>query len=94
MTQFPLPLNAPTLVPALDGERLKSQLGKVFRLMSDGRWRTLAQIREQIGCGSEAGISARLRDLRKAGHVVLRQRVRATGLWVYKLVPRSGMECS
>jgi len=60
----------------LDGERLSSQLERVRRLMADGKWRTLAEIRAECG-GSEAACSARLRDLRKpkfGGHVVERRR--------------------
>lgn len=45
--------------------RLKGQLARVYNCMRDGRWRTLGEIRAHIQSGSEAGISARLRDLRK-----------------------------
>lgn len=47
-----------------DGTRLLGQLKRVRELMSDGVWRTLGEIHAIVG-GSEAGISARLRDLRK-----------------------------
>lgn len=53
-----------TFDPEIDGDRLNNALGRVFRLMRDGEWRTLKQIAEQCGT-SEAGASARLRDLRK-----------------------------
>ena len=56
-----------TYDPALDKERLETQLGKVYRLMRDGKWRTLAEIQAVAG-GSEAGCSARIRDLRKPRH--------------------------
>ncbi len=50
----------------LDQKRLSGQLGKVYDVMKDGRWRTLNEIGTATGVGSEAAISARLRDLRKA----------------------------
>lgn len=58
-----------------DIERLSGQMRRVFDVVKDGKWRTLAEIRtaallasnDRIFTGdSEAGISARLRDCRKA----------------------------
>jgi biotin operon repressor len=75
-----------TFDPELDGPRLSSQLQRVKRLMQDGRWHSLRYIADVIG-GSEAGVSARIRDLRKlkfGGYTVDRQRVEG-GLWVYRL---------
>lgn len=75
-----------TFDAALDQDRLASQLDRVKRLMSDGRYRTLAEIRAAVG-GSEAGISARLRDLRKhrnGCHTVDRRR-RTTGTFEYRV---------
>ena len=84
-----MPFDGETYVPALDGERLKSQLERVKALMSDGRWRTLADIRYACG-GTEAAVSARLRDLRKdrwGAHTVERRRVPdADGLHEYRLI--------
>lgn len=79
-----------TIDDELDSDRLASLLGRVRRLMADGVWRTLAEIHEVVG-GSEAGISARLRDLRKSkfgGHLVDRRRRGdpKQGLWEYRLV--------
>jgi hypothetical protein len=54
--------------------------------MADGRWRTLGEIQAACG-GSEAAVSARLRDLRKVrhqSHIVERRRV-AGGLWEYRV---------
>ncbi len=71
----------------LDGKRLCGQQKAVYELMKDGRWRTLGRIAEQVG-KSEAGISARLRDLRKpqfGSYQVDRRRV-SNGLWEYRLV--------
>lgn len=52
-----------TIDPKLDRERLMGQLAHVLALMSDGKWRTLKEIAGEKY--SEAGVSARLRDLRK-----------------------------
>ena len=64
-----------TVVPELDRERLMGQLAHVLALMSDGEWRTLKEIAGDKY--SEAGVSARLRDLRKprfGGYTVDRRR--------------------
>lgn len=73
---------------AIDGPRLSTQLEAVRDLMVDGVWRTLAQIQTAIGRGSEAAISARLRDLRKdkfGSYQVDRRRRGETGLWEYRV---------
>ena len=78
--------DGPDVTPA-DTERLAGQLGRVHSLMRDGQWRTLEAIAQAVG-GSEAGVSARLRDLRKArfgGHQVERRRLTG-GLWEYRVV--------
>src|SRR5688572_21462666 len=80
-----------TFDPAKDEIRLSGQLARVYNCMSDGCWRTLTEIRA-ICRGSEAGISARLRDLRKTrwgSHVVNRRR-REGGLHEYQLQVNSG----
>ena len=64
MSQAVMDFQGATFDPALDGERLAGQLSRVYRLMRDGKWRTLREIADVVG-GSEAGVSARLRDLRK-----------------------------
>lgn len=82
-----------TFNPLIDRERLNSQLGRVYQLMSDGRWRTLSAISATIG-GSEAGVSARLRDLRKPrfaeefGVASVNHRRRTDGLWEYQVAIR------
>lgn len=84
-----------TVNAAKDDARLSGQLKKVASLMADHEWRTLAEIHAIVG-GSEAGISARLRDLRKpkfGSHFVERQRRQRgnngpapkSGLWEYRL---------
>ena len=70
-----------------DRPRLNTQLRNVFDFMRPGGPHTLGEIAEAVG-GSEAGVSARLRDFRKArfgGHVVERIRVEG-GLFEYRLV--------
>ena len=93
----PLPSPAPerafdgsTYDVAADHTRLRGQLWRVFQLMSDGKFRTLAEIAEEAQ-GSEAACSARLRDLRKAKYgsrEIERKRV-AGGLWQYRMKPVS-----
>ena len=76
-----------TYEPERDFIRLSGQLRKVYSLMSDGKWRTLRQISDICG-GSEAAVSARLRDLRKVKygvHTVLREHV-GDGLFMYRLL--------
>jgi hypothetical protein len=66
-----------TYDPSLDGPRLRTLHAKVFAFMRSGRWCTFREIQDVCG-GSEAGISARLRDFRKAahgGHTVERRRL-------------------
>jgi hypothetical protein len=75
---------------ALDGKRLNAQTQKVFDLMKDGQWRTLAAISEATGA-PEASVSARLRDLKKrkfGGFRVERRRVGEgrSGLWEYRVL--------
>jgi hypothetical protein len=78
-----------TFNPHLDGARLTRQLDRVEAYMNGGGWRTLSDIAKATG-GSEAAVSARLRDLRKprfGSRTVERQR-RAGGIWFYRVVPR------
>jgi hypothetical protein len=84
------------LVPHFDGAtysaehdqaRLATQLEQVRTLMMDGQWRTLQQIGGRVQ-GSEAALSARLRDLRKSrfgGYTVERRR-RHGGLFEYRVL--------
>lgn len=74
-----------------DGARLRTQLERVRALMADGRPRTLRQIAGAVG-GSEASVSARLRDLRKPRHgawLVTRARL-SGGLWAYAVTRPTG----
>lgn len=79
-----------TVEPELDAPRLGALLTAVRDLMRDGQWRTFAEIQSAIGMGSEGGISARLRDLRKerfGSYTVERRRrgVPSDGLFEYRI---------
>ena len=80
-TQLELDFDGNTFDSVLDTVRLSRQAQLVFDLMRDGNWRTLAEIKTAIGCGSEAGVSARLRDFRKPkfGAFVVDRRRRGAG---------------
>lgn len=78
-----------TFDPALDQDRLSKQLGRVWAALSTGAWLTLAEIAAKTG-DREAGISARIRDLRKpkfGGYDVQRRRRGdpADGLFEYRV---------
>ena len=60
----PLRFNGAEYDPALDNDRLRSQMGRVFAVMRFGRWLTLKEIAAVTG-DPEASISAQLRHLRK-----------------------------
>lgn len=85
-TQQPRLFDGRTYEPVFDEARLWTQLGRVFRYMSDGREHTLEELAEATG-GSQAAVSARLRDLRKprfGGWYVERRRIDG-GLFGYTL---------
>lgn len=79
-----------TYDPSKDHKRLNTAMGRVFDLMRDGAERTLSEIATRCRC-SEAGASARLRDLRKDkwraiyGTWIVRSRRIADGLWYYSI---------
>lgn len=71
-----------------------TKLQAILGIMSDGQWRTVPEIQQQLErdfniTTSETGCSARIRDLRKpenGGHTILIQRVRgAFGFYEYRL---------
>jgi hypothetical protein len=77
-----------TYDPRLDAVRLTRQLYRVWDALNDYRWHTLSELAGRAG-GSEAGVSARIRDYRKprfGGHTIERRRVDG-GLWQYRLSP-------
>ncbi len=67
-----------------------TQLQRLKALMADGKWRTLANIATVIR-SSEAGASARLRDLRKKQHgsheVEVRRLTGGSQLRYYRVLP-------
>lgn len=82
MTQLQL-----TLDPRLDRPRIDTLLGKVLWALESGQWLTLRELQTQCG-GSEAGISARLRELRNKHHYTINKRRRGepgAGLWEYRM---------
>jgi predicted transcriptional regulator len=79
-----------TYEPEFDEGRLRRQLDRVRSLMTDTKWRTLAEIELATGF-PQASVSARLRDLRKqkfGGWVVERRRrgEGKRGLFEYRVV--------
>ena len=76
-----------------DLPRLATLQRRVTDLMLDGEWRTLREIQTVTG-GSEAGISARLRDMRKpqfgAYEVERRRRYPLSGVWEYRVMTGAG----
>ena len=83
--------DGPAYEPAKDEARLTGQLLRIFALMNDGRWRTLAEI-EAVTGDPQASISAQIRHLRKprfGAHQVSKRR-RTEGQWEYSLTPTKG----
>jgi len=79
--------NGPAYDQERDGERLSKQHEAVKSLMSDGEWRTLRDISEELNY-PEASVSAQLRHLRKkrfGSHTVERRYV-GGGLYEYKVL--------
>jgi hypothetical protein len=75
-----------TYSPELDHKRLTGMLHRIYAVLSNGRWYTLREL-SQLANGTEASISARLRDLRKVrfgSHTIDKKR-EANGLWRYKM---------
>jgi len=73
--------------PLKDNTRLTGQILRIFNLMKDGEWRTLADIEQKTG-DPQASISAQLRHLRKArfgGFKVIKSNL-SGGLFRYKVI--------
>jgi hypothetical protein len=86
-----------TYSPEFDRERLGAQLRRVLQAMEIGGWYTLAEIAAHTGDTSQAAISARLRDLRKAkfGGFAVERRRRGEprlGLWEYHMKKPGGAD--
>ena len=91
----PLRFNGPAYAAKHDQKRLTGQILRIFSLMQDARWRTLAEIEESTG-DPPASVSAQLRHLRKerfGSHAVDKRPRgnRASGLWEYRV--RVAMKC-
>jgi hypothetical protein len=94
----PRPLRSPqfdgkTFSRSEDGSRLLTQQTATERLMHDGCWRTLPDIQQALRrvyglSATEQGVSARVRDLRKAkfGGYEIERRRRSAGVWEYRMV--------
>jgi len=65
-------------------EKRPTQLQSILSLMLDGTHRTIGQIVSSIGGISEAGASARLRDIRKLGYEVEKHRI-GPHFWAYSV---------
>jgi hypothetical protein len=86
------PFDGTTFDEGRDGKRLRTQLEAVLALMQDGQWHTLREIADRV-VGSEASVSARLRDLRKekwGSHTIERRFVK-DGLFSYRLTTLHSM---
>ena len=66
-----------------DGQRLATLQARVGVVMAGGCWWTLRDLAYATR-GSEASVSARLRDLRKLGHTIEKRYVRQ-GIWQYRM---------
>jgi hypothetical protein len=77
-----------TYDPARDEVRLTGQLRAVRRFMSDHEWHNLKELVYAVG-GTEASVSARLRDLRKDkfGAYRVQRKYAFHGVWLYRLLP-------
>lgn len=83
-----MPFDGETYDRAIDGPRLKGQLDRVRAYMRAHSWVTLEDLQRACG-GSQAALSARVRDLRKAkfGGFDVERRRRSDGLWEYRIAP-------
>ncbi len=71
-----------------DGERLSLQYQRIWAVMADGVWRSLAEI-ERLTGDPPASVSAQLRHMRKPrfGNHTINKRYVDNGLYLYQLVP-------
>lgn len=78
-----------TYNPTLDHVRLTGLLKRVYDVMADGNWHRLSELANRAK-GSEASVSARVRDLRKekfGGFQVERKRHQTQkGIWLYRMI--------
>jgi hypothetical protein len=84
-----------TYDPDKDYYRLSGQLGAVWMIMFDGKWRSIPRIQELMGGqATTQSISARLRDFRKTkyGAHTVERRLKAEGFYQYRLIVNRGLE--
>ena len=69
-----------------DRRRLSAVLRQVLAIMQDGQWHNITELAQATGA-SEAGISARIRDLRKSryGSNNIEKKHIIDGFWEYRL---------
>lgn len=70
-----------------DGKRLRSLQKAVETVMSDGQWRTLPEIHQIIGRGTETSIYARLNQAQYSGRFKKERKHIRNGLHQYRLIP-------
>jgi hypothetical protein len=88
----PVRFDGDDYVPERDNPRLTGQILRVFDVMKDGVWRSLAEICADIEMATghhdpEASISAQLRHLRKKrfGSYTIERKHEGDGLYRYRL---------
>lgn len=92
-----MPFDGSTYRRELDAQRLTTSLERVKWLLlhHHRRWWTLLELSQLTG-SSEAGVSARIRDLRKAKfgafNTQARRRAGTEGQWEYRLVIGEGAQ--
>lgn len=77
----------PEYQPERDEVRLTGQRQRIYNVMSDGEWRTIAEL-SRLSKAPENSASSQLRQLRwkaNGGHTVKRRHVE-NGLYQYRLV--------
>lgn len=89
MVQLRQRFEGPEYKTETDKLRLSKQIGRIYRCIQDGAWRTLEEIAAVTGDG-ESSVSAQLRNLRKPqfGSFVITRRPRgdrAHGLFEYRV---------
>lgn len=75
---------------AKDFDRLCGQIRRIYDLMKDGCWRSLAEIEKTTG-DPQASVSAQLRHLRKhrfGAHQIDKRRRDGSGTWEYRMERR------
>lgn len=91
---WPGPINSPAWEDRFDKMRIRGQRRRVFDLLYQRRWYTLHEAAQALPDDSEAGISARIRDFRKARYggfdVQRRRRREGGGTWEYRILPPLG----